>query len=563
MATLASLLISIGVKVDGALKSEQVVKKLQGTTKAMGRDAKEATDQAQTGFRRLGSTIRNMATRARASIKGLIDRMGGLKTIALGAVAAISGAAIGVFHFVDSQTKAIDSTNKLSASLGIGIEELQRLQFAASQSGVSNEALALSMKTLNRNLLDAQQGGGKKFVEALEQINLNVAHLEGLSRTQQIGIIGDALNNVSNDAERSALAAEIFGSRAGPELATLLREGTEGIQRLADSTQGVFTQEDADRATEFQDRMGELRNQLGAISNELLAALLPNVIDMVMAFQGWIRENDTFIKQDLPVFLQKLAKDIGVIVDVVVTMISWVAKATKAWQDFKDSLGIVGDAIGVLIDVIEFAFSPLTKLIGLVSSLSSEFDIAGSMALKFGNNVEEGVRQAMTQVKAAAERERRETMAAWQAANPDFVPSGPAPGSGGAAPAKPKAKGGGGGGGGGRAKKDTAPAAKKAPADKPLSAITLQQALTALQQGHLETMNQNLRDMGTSTPGAKSIQPTVAMDVTINTNNFDIEQHISSTDPVAAGRESVAEFKRAWHETLQRTGLSIPGMTVR
>jgi hypothetical protein len=552
MATLAKLLVEVGIKVDGALKSEQSIKKLQTSAKRFGDQSGRSTAEAQRGFRRLGTAIRNMATRARANLSSLVERMGGLKTIALGAGAAIAGAALGVFRFVDSQTKAIDETNKLSKSLGIGVEELQRLQFAASQSGVSSEALSLSMRTLNKNLLAAKHGGGDAFNKALERIGLSFKDLDGLSRTQQIGLIGDALKIVGDDAERSALAAEIFGSRAGPELATMLAEGTAGLEALTASAQGVLTQEDADRATEFQDRLGEVKNQISAASNAIMAELLPSVNDATVGFQQWIAENDKLIRQDIPAALRSIGNalaSVGKAVALVVEAVSWMI---DKWNALVDALGPVGTVLSAIADAFWSMINPIGKLIELVGSLGDAMYDLGLKSRTAMATMTSAVSSSVAGVNAVAAREGVATVAPW--ASTEFT--GPAPGSGGAATAKPKARGGGGGGGG--AKKTTAPPREE---KKPPPGVTVDEAIQALLGGNPMIIQERLKGMAANSPSVRDIKPTVAMTVNITNNNNDVDvaQTITSPDPVAAGRESVSQIKKVF----AKAGLSLPNQVVR
>jgi hypothetical protein len=553
VATLAKLLVEVGIKVDGALKSEQSIRKLQTSAKRFGDQSARSTADAQRGFRRLGTAIRNMATRARANLSSLVERMGGVKTMALAAGAAIAGAALGVFRFVDSQTKAIDETNKLSKSLGIGVEELQRLQFAASQSGVSSEALSLSMRTLNKNLLAAKHGGGDAFNKALERIGLSFKDLDGLSRTQQIGLIGDALKIVGDDAERSALAAEIFGSRAGPELATMLAEGTAGLEALTASAQGVLTQEDADRATEFQDRLGEVKNQISAASNAIMAELLPSVNDATVGFQQWIAENDKLIRQDVPAALRSIGNAlaaVGKAVALVVEAVSWMI---DKWNALVDALGPVGSVLSAIADAFWSMINPIGKLIELVGSLGDAMYDLGLKSRTAMATMTSAVSANLSSVNDMAAQQGVATVAPW--ASTEFM--GPSPGAGGPAAAQAKARGGGGGGGGRPPPPPPPPKEEK----KPPPGVTVDEAIQALLGGNPMIIQERLKGMAADSPAARDIKPTVAMTVNITNNNNDVDvaQTITAPDPVAAGRESVSQIKKVF----AKAGLSLPNQVVR
>lgn len=334
--TISEMLVRIGVKVEDAEKAQAKVEAVEKSAQKLGDTGKASTGLFGSAFQKLGGIVDGVGGKIEGKIGSLVTSLGGLPGVAAAGATALAGAAYGIFKFVESTTKGIDELAELSVKLGIGVEELQRLQHAARMSGVETESLNVAMKTFNAAMYDASTGGGEKLKAALAAIGLTFDQLQGKTRTDQLGIIGDGLNGIGDAATRSALAAEIFGMRAGPELAGLLAEGSAGIADLAAQAQGVFTEEDARRAQEFQDKLDLVHAQVDALGRSIAMELLPYVAKAVDGISDWIKQNDAFIHQGIADVFRGVAQAVGAVDDEFATL----KDVFSPVVDLMDSLGI-------------------------------------------------------------------------------------------------------------------------------------------------------------------------------------------------------------------------------
>lgn len=541
MATIASLLVNIGVRLDGALKVEQKIRRMKQDTRRLGDAGERGAGRFRRAFNRLRVTVERVGRRVEARVRSMVSAMGGLPGVAAAGTAALGGLAVGTFKFVDAQTAALDKQNKLSASLGVGVEELQRLQFAASQSGLGADQLSKGITKLNKNLLDIKGGAGAEARRALDSLGLTVKQLEQLSKTEQIGLIGDKLSEIPNKAERAATAAQIFGMRAGPAMATLLAEGSEGIAKLAADARGVFSQEDANRATEFQDRLGEVRNQVKGLVMGLSLELLPAVRDAVVAFRDWIRENDVLLQQAVPGFLRAVANAASDTATAITTLIDPLRTVVGLFDVFDISAGRAGSALASFAAGLARSMLPLQQtaqtinavtkslmLLGVVSGDKAATAIADSPALK---RMQAAVDTAIANVPV-----RIGTTTVDRAGRPAA-----------------RARGGGRGGGAGRAAK------AGTPAKATTSGVTVGDAVQALLGGNAAVLTERLKGMAASTPSTRDVKPTVAIDFF----NFDVKQTITTADPIKAGQESAAAIRKEFRRATARAGQALAGSVVR
>lgn len=560
MATLASLLVRVGVRIDGALKVQSNVKKIEKSTKEMAREADRSSSKMSRAFRSIGDATAKAGTKLNKFAKS----MGGLHKVAMAGAAALAGAATAVGGFVVRQTAAIDETNKLATALGLGVEELQRLQFAAGQSGLSSERLNAGIKRLNQGLLQIAEGAGGQTGAALDAIGVSLDQLDGLSTTQKIGLIGEALQSIEDPAQRSARAAQIFGEEAGPSMASLLALGQQGLEELARSTKGVLTQEDADRASAFQDRMGALNREVSAFGQVIAVELIPILTDVIIQVREWMGANDEVIKQDFGAFVSLVADEFRALFSAVDSVVGVVRSVASGFDEVAAAVTPAGVGLENLGNTFYAMVNPIrgvVKAINLVKQ--SLIDIGAISAPPIADTIAETAKAQIAAVEGAT----------GGGGGGGVMPAFVGPPTSGMGPAAAPRRGGGGGGGGGRRSAggggrgivgrlfDTAGQwfDRMREASKEQSGLTVQEAVDGLISGNPEVLQQRLKGMASRTPDASSIRPTVAMTVNITNADVDVEQHIQTSDPNMAADEAAKKI----HQLFANTGLSFASQLVR
>jgi hypothetical protein len=141
-----------------------------------------------------------------------------------GPIAAFGLAFLGAKSAVQSFTEAISMggrLNDLSSRTGETAGNLAILQRAFDNAGSSAESVGPVLNKIQRAIVEADQGT-QKFVDAFSALGVSMDSFKGKSPTEQLQIIAEALNNVKDPAQRSAIAMELLG-KSGGELIPLLR----------------------------------------------------------------------------------------------------------------------------------------------------------------------------------------------------------------------------------------------------------------------------------------------------------------------------------------------------
>lgn len=285
-----------------------------------------------------------------------------LNRVASGVLVGLGGAIAGA---VTSMVRAGDEISRSARNAGVDAEQFQELRFAFDQMGVSADQFGPAVRRLNRRLGLAAEGSGAA-VTAFEQLDIAVRGANGQVRDTG-GVLDEALPKlagIESDAERAALASQLFGEDAGPRLAGALEQGIGGIEEAREKAQDlgiVMDQEALDASEDFAASMETLK-QTGAgmirdfalpflevLQDQILPAVRDHVVPAVRSFGDFFKDNKGLLLTFVGA-LAGLAATVKVLSAVikVVTVVQW------AWNVAvgANPIGLIVIGIAALIAII-------------------------------------------------------------------------------------------------------------------------------------------------------------------------------------------------------------------
>lgn len=245
---------------------------------------------------KLATLERDMGRAAQIAEKNA-RRMEAAFSAASKALAAI-GAAVSVGAFagmVRSLADAGDQLQKMSARTGETVENLSRLQYAASLADVSNEDLTASLVKLNRVMGDAADGS-KDATAALERFGIPPD--SGLSAIDVFQQIADRVKATGDETKIASALNDVFG-KSFATLIPLLKAGSGEIKSAGDELErmgGVMSGDLAKSSEEFNDNMTRLTKKLDALKIEVLGPLIPLFLEISAAMLGASDKSDGLSK---------------------------------------------------------------------------------------------------------------------------------------------------------------------------------------------------------------------------------------------------------------------------
>ncbi|MDD3492209.1 MAG: phage tail tape measure protein [Candidatus Thermoplasmatota archaeon] len=210
-----------------------------------------------------------------------------------GAAIAGTGLAItaGLGAMVKSASDYGEEMMHASKMTGVGTEALAGLRLMADESGSSVQTLQNGLRYMTREV-----GLGKdvyaEYGIATRDAAGNMRDSEDIFRD-----IATTVAGMESPAERAGAAAELLGTRYGPDLLRMLEQGGEGIDAYMDKAKMMglaIDEESLQRWDDFGDSVAAIGGQLKGlgmtIANALMPALEPLVAmasTMVARIQEW------------------------------------------------------------------------------------------------------------------------------------------------------------------------------------------------------------------------------------------------------------------------------------
>ena len=207
------------------------------------------------------------------ALTGLIDKANLLAKAFVG-MAIVSGIKDFLTSTVEMGAKVVDTANKL----GLGTDELQQFQYAASMVGVSGDAAAKSLQFLQRHI-GLMETGTKAATKDFAALGVKIKDGAGnlLPMSEILPQVADGFEKLKDQPERVAYAVKLFG-RAGAGMVPVLRSGKDGLRAYYDefTNLGLGLKNDFLVAAKEADRgLKRLGMATDAMKSRLVLALLP------------------------------------------------------------------------------------------------------------------------------------------------------------------------------------------------------------------------------------------------------------------------------------------------
>ena len=332
-----------------------------------------------------------------------------------------------VYEFVQSQVEAATQLERTALIMGTSVAELQALNLAAAQAGVSSDTLSTAMRFLNRNMAE---GSEKRKEFAALGISLTDASGAARPAAEVIGDLADHIAETEDPAKRVKTAIDLLG-RSGVQLIPLLERGHEAFdesRKSLDALGGGISEALVAKSKEAEASTARLSVVFRSLKADIALELIPGLRWLTEGLTGFVREvveveRKSHIFRDLlqlgaiglaTVGVLKLASAFralaaGELAAMALNPVAWVAvglaAALLAYNDLKVALeggkSVFGDVFGktgidnlkegILYakdawDVLVGAFKGgWDVLVGIDETMKSWLYTLGALASKFSS----------------------------------------------------------------------------------------------------------------------------------------------------------------------------------
>lgn len=277
--------------------------------------------------RRLSQNMRRMARdsglpRVAAGF-GRVAREAGRVGLRLGAITAAAG--LGTRALM-GQVEQLDSLGDTAARIGLTVDELAQLRFAAEQSGASANVLDGSIESFNRRIGQAREGTGSLHSQLEETHPELLRQVKTAENTEEAFLLmSEAIREAEDAQERGRIAQAAFSAQGRQLIPMLQRGGDEirGLMREYESLAG--SQDDAvEGASDVRASMARVSAVLDGVRSTIVEALAPAVQSIAGDIQEFFQENREAIEawaqdfgEKLPDRIESLKESLGALIDFI------------------------------------------------------------------------------------------------------------------------------------------------------------------------------------------------------------------------------------------------------
>jgi len=235
-------------------------------------------ERALSGF---AGRVRGFAT----SAMGYFGKVGSALTSVKGAVIG-AAAAIGAYKIAGSlnaSAEAADKLGKKAKTLGIGVEPLSAIKFAAEEAGVEFDTLAKMISKSQRSIVEAVKKGSGGAAEAFHELGFSVAEVGDLLNdpVKILPTLARAFEKVQTQGDKLSLAEAIFGKGGGEEFVMFLEDSGGFMENLVDQTErarrlgAIITPEQVAKLTAYNDAVGRISVAWRGFATNVMSAVAP------------------------------------------------------------------------------------------------------------------------------------------------------------------------------------------------------------------------------------------------------------------------------------------------
>lgn len=364
--------------------------------------------------------------------KGLDDVAKGLDTAAnktkvFSAVAA--GALIGATALTKSTASAGAELQDYSDRLNISAEALQRWQYIAMQSGVSNDQLNKAFSKSRDVIGTVLTGATNTATKALQEL---VGDMSKVPNTTEgaFDYIINALAQVSDKTQQAYYANEIFGEKLATDLIPMFNNGADKLNKLNQEFEsiGYLSNEQVQNLADLDDKLNIVNARLSLSKSELGIALIPileilndwlvnHLIPAIKKFAEWFdglsERGQKFVVVGLlmAAALSPILKLMSSLIGVIPKLIKFLGSLRGATLQTVAGFASLGAAFALCLDLIAnwknmSTIEKILKSLALAALVAaaaiSVFHASWSLGIAVGV-IAAGITAAIASVKAASE----------------------------------------------------------------------------------------------------------------------------------------------------------------
>lgn len=291
-------------------------------------------------------------------------------TIGTSVVAGASAVTTGLVGIANKAAETADTFDKSSLRTGIQVEELQRLKYAAEQSGLGLDTIEKTAKKLNDRLGEVTEEN-KTSIAMFDKLGISVKNADGTMRTstELYEDVMFKLAEMGDTAEATAIGTDLFG-KAFVDMKPLLASGKDGIKDLMENADklGIVMGEDSVKAgVKFGDTIADIKSAAGGMVKSLGSAVVPLLQTVADIIVDNIPMISNMVSGMAPILSQIFTSVVPPLMQLVQTLLPIIFNLIQLLLPFISQ--VCEMVLPILIKLIEMLLPPLMQIAEMILPL--------------------------------------------------------------------------------------------------------------------------------------------------------------------------------------------------
>lgn len=256
-----------------------------------------------------------------------------LRTGLVAVVGAATAASAAAIKMAGDTARYGDELAKTARRLGINVDALEGLRFAAERSGVAQNTLEMALQRMTRRLSEAAAGGGEAQ-KAIQELGLDAQALGNMAPEEAMNVLADALSGVENQSDRVRLAFKFFDSE-GVALLNMLDQGSAGLKEMDAEFRrlsGGLTGPQAKAAEAYSDALTNMQMAFEGLRLQIGAKLMPVLQPLIEGFTEFLVINRELI-------LERVHRTFEILIGVMRSLMRMVSRAWSVIDGIAQAFG--------------------------------------------------------------------------------------------------------------------------------------------------------------------------------------------------------------------------------
>lgn len=267
-----------------------------------------ALKKVDRGISKIGRSFSAVSRASGALAKGLAMPLAGLSALAGASGFSLTG-------IIQEFTRLGDTVDDASKKAGVGVESLQKLQFAAKRGGMESEEMTKAMAKLTATMGNALSGKNADAAALFKRLGISLKDANGQvkSGAEVMRGLAEAVKNNTDPTTRLKILTTIFGEQLARNLIPVLEVGADGLDEMAAKAEElgiIIDKKTIDSAANLGDVLDDFGLVVKSLYTKIGAQLAPIIEKLVAKFQDWIVKNKEFISQRIEKIFDGIAQAI-------------------------------------------------------------------------------------------------------------------------------------------------------------------------------------------------------------------------------------------------------------